>query len=204
MRSIVIDAASYDWEGDMPIHRPMRDTVIYELHVGSYTKSRTSGVTHPGTFSGLIEKIPYLKGLGITAVELMPVMDFDDKEVMRVSPADGKPLTNFWGYSTHSFFAPKCAYCVSYEEGSHLRDFRDMVKAFHRAGIEVILDVVFNHPAREIRMDPPSISKAWTIGFTTIWCPRTNNTIWITPAAVIWITPAAVTRLTVITRSPKS
>ena len=67
----------------------------------------------------------------------MPVMDFDDKEVMRVSPADGKPLTNFWGYSTHSFFAPKCAYCVSYEEGSHLRDFRDMVKAFHRAGIEV-------------------------------------------------------------------
>src|ERR1700720_4019123 len=102
------------------------------------TKSPTSGVTHPGTFSGLIEKIPYLKGLGITAVELMPVMDFDDKEVMRVSPVDGKPLRNFWGYSTHSFFAPKCAYCVSYEEGSHLRDFRDMVKAFHRAGIEEI------------------------------------------------------------------
>jgi len=157
MRSIVIDAASYDWEGDMPIHRPMRDTVIYELHVGSYTKSPTSGVTHPGTFSGLIEKIPYLKGLGITAVELMPVMDFDDKEVMRVSPADGKPLRNFWGYSTHSFFAPKCAYCVSYEEGSHLRDFRDMVKAFHRAGIEVILDVVFNHTS-EGNQDGPTIN----------------------------------------------
>jgi isoamylase len=118
MRSIVIDAASYDWEGDMPIHRPMRDTVIYELHVGSYTKSPTNGVTHPGTFSGLIETIPNRKRLGITSVELMPVMDFDD-EVMRISPADGKPLTNFWGYSPHSFFAPRCAYCVSYEEGSH-------------------------------------------------------------------------------------
>src|ERR1700758_430532 len=157
MRSIVIDAASYDWEGDMPIHRPMRDTVIYELHVGSYTKAPTSGVPHPGTFSGLVEKIPYLKELGITAVELLPVMDFDDKEVMHLSPVDGKPLRNFWGYSTHSFFAPKCAYCVSFEQGSHLRDFRDMVKAFHKAGIEVILDVVFNHTG-EGGADGPTIS----------------------------------------------
>jgi pullulanase/glycogen debranching enzyme len=108
-----------------------RNTVIYELHVGGFTKSPTSGVTHPGTFSGIIEKFPYLKGLGVTAVELLPVMDFDEKEVMRVSPMDGKPLTNFWGYGTHSYFAPQCAYCILCEEACHLREFRDRVKALH-------------------------------------------------------------------------
>ena len=111
MRSIVVDTASYDWEVDKPLNRPMRDTVVYELHVGGYTKSPTSGVSHPGTFSGIIEKIPYLRDLGITAVELLPVLDFDEKEVMRISPVDGKPLTNFWGYSTHSFFAPGLSSC---------------------------------------------------------------------------------------------
>jgi isoamylase len=148
MRSIVIDTTSYDWEGDKPLKRPMRDTVIYEMHVGGFTKSPTSGVSHPGTFSGIIEKIPYLKDLGVSAVELMPVLDFDEKEVMRVSPVDGKPLTNFWGYSTHSFFAPQCAYCISCEEASHVREFRDMVKALHKGGIEVILD---DTPAAVIR-----------------------------------------------------
>ena len=145
MRSIVVETASYDWEGDKPLNRPMRDTVVYELHVGGYTKSPTSGVSHPGTFSGIIEKIPYLKDLGITAVELLPVLDFDEKEVVRMSPVDGKPLTNFWGYSTHSFFAPQRVYCTSCEEAGHVRQFRDMIKALHKAGIEVILDMVFNH-----------------------------------------------------------
>ena len=142
MRSVVIDTQGYDWEGDQPLNRPMEDAVIYEAHASGFTKSPSSGVHHPGTFSGIIEKIPYLKELGITAIELLPVFDFDEKDV-RVF--DGRLLTNFWGYSTIGFFAPQCAYCVDPEEGMHIREFRDMVKALHRAGIEVILDVVFNH-----------------------------------------------------------
>ena len=143
MRSVVIDTARYDWEGDEPLKRPMEDAIIYELHASGFTKSPSSKVKHPGTFSGIIEKIPYLKELGVTAVELLPVFDFDETEALRT--VDGKPLTNFWGYSTLGFFAPQCAYCVSPESGQHLREFRDMVKALHRVGIEVILDVVFNH-----------------------------------------------------------
>jgi glycogen operon protein len=143
MRSVVIDTASYDWEGDRPLNRPMEDTIIYEMHVRGFTQSPSSRVEHPGTFLGIIEKIPYLKELGITAVELLPVFDFDEKAVLR--QVAGRPLTNFWGYSTIGYFAPQSSYCVSPETGSHLTEFRDMVKALHRAGIEVILDVVFNH-----------------------------------------------------------
>ncbi|MGO8673856.1 MAG: glycogen debranching protein GlgX [Capsulimonadaceae bacterium] len=145
LRGVVIDTAGYDWEGDKPLNRAMSETVIYETHVGGFTKSPTSNVKNPGTYSGLVEKIPYLQELGITAVELLPVFDFDEKEVLRLSPIDGKPLMNYWGYSTVSFFAPHSAFCVSPEEGKHLCEFRDMVKALHKAGIEVILDVVFNH-----------------------------------------------------------
>jgi isoamylase len=144
MRSLVIDVSDYDWEGDKPINRPLPETIIYELHVGGYTKSPSSGVKNPGTFSGLIDKIPYLKELGITAVELLPVMQFDDKGILRMSP-DGKPLRNYWGYSTISFFSLHPAYCNLPEQGQHIREFRDLVKALHKAGIEVILDVVFNH-----------------------------------------------------------
>jgi len=143
MRSVVIDSEDYDWEGDRPLNRAMEDTIIYELHASGFSKSPSSGVKDPGTFSGIIEKIPYLKELGVTAVELLPIFDFDETAVLRV--ADGKPLTNFWGYSTLGFFAPQCAYCVNAEAGMHLREFRDMVKALHKAGIEVVLDVVFNH-----------------------------------------------------------
>jgi glycogen operon protein len=143
MRSCVVDLEDYDWEGDTPLNRPMAESVIYEMHVGGFTKSPTSGVAQPGTFAGVIEKIPYLKELGVTAVELLPVFEFDDKEIIRT--VDGKPLKNYWGYSTMSFFAPHPAYCVTPGEGTHIREFRDMVKALHRAGIEVILDVVFNH-----------------------------------------------------------
>jgi len=142
MRSVVIDTQGYDWEGDQPLNQPMEEAVIYEAHASGFTKSPSSGVRHPGTFSGIIEKIPYLKELGITAIELLPVFDFDEKDVRVI---DGRLLTNFWGYSTIGFFAPQCAYCVDPEEGMHIREFRDMVKALHRAGIEVILDVVFNH-----------------------------------------------------------
>jgi glycogen operon protein len=143
MRSVVIDAGQYDWEGDQPLKRPMEDTIIYELHARGFTKSPSARIKHSGSFAGIIEKIPYLQELGITAVELLPAFDFDETAVLRM--VDGKPVTNFWGYSTLGFFAPQSAYCVSPESGQHLDEFRDMVKALHKAGIEVILDVVFNH-----------------------------------------------------------
>jgi glycogen operon protein len=123
----------------------MQEMIIYEMHVGGFTRHPSSGVKHPGTFSGVIEKIPYLKQLGITAVELLPVMQYDSREMLRMAPDGSGPLQNYWGYSTINFFAPEDSYCVSPEEGDHLREFRDMVKALHRANISVILDVVFNH-----------------------------------------------------------
>ncbi len=155
-RCVVVDQ-SYDWEGDQPLNRRMSETIVYEMHVGGFTKSPTSGVAHPGTYEGVIEKIPYLKELGITAVELLPVFDFDPSEIDKPNPAGGPNLSNYWGYSTVSFFAPHSRYCVSPSSGSHLREFRDMVKALHKAGIEVILDVVFNHTS-EGNHDGPTIN----------------------------------------------
>jgi glycogen operon protein len=143
MRSVVIDPAGYDWEGDMPLNRPIEDAIVYERHVRGFTKSPSSKVRYPGTFAGLIEKIPYLKDLGITAVELLPIFEFDETAPVRT--LDGKPLWNFWGYSTMGYFAPHSALCVRPEDGLHLKEFRDAVKALLNAGIEVILDVVFNH-----------------------------------------------------------
>ena len=156
MRSVVIDPHEYDWEGDEPLRTPLRDTIIYELHVGDFTRSETSGCQHRGTFAALIEKIPYLRELGITAVELMPVFDFDERRVLRTT-ADGRELRNVWGYDPFGHFAPHSPYCVSPELGTHLTEFRDLVKALHRAGIEVILDVVFNH-TDEGNEDGPTIS----------------------------------------------
>jgi isoamylase len=145
MRSVVIDPSGYDWEGDRPLNRPLAETIIYEMHVRGFTQSPSSGCRHSGTFNGIIEKIPYLQELGVTAVELLPVFDFDEKEVMNLNPQTRTPLTNYWGYDPINFFSPQCAYCVAPEAGQHINEFRDMVKALHRAGIEVILDVVFNH-----------------------------------------------------------
>jgi isoamylase len=145
MRSVVIDTADYDWEGDRPLNQPLNETIIYEMHVRGFTRSPSSGCQNAGTFAGIVEKIPYLKELGITAVELLPVFDFDETEVKRLSPIDGHPLTNYWGYDPFNLFAPQCSYCISPEAGRHVTEFRDMVKALHKAGIEVILDVVFNH-----------------------------------------------------------
>lgn len=152
MRSVVIDISDYDWEGDCPLRRPMSETIIYELHVGGFTKSASSGCKHSGTFSGIIEKIPYLKELGITAIELLPVFDFDEKEIIR--EVNGKLLKDYWGYNPHSFFAPETSYCYSPPERSPIKEFRDMVKALHKAGIEVILDVVFNHTSEGNHQGP--------------------------------------------------
>jgi isoamylase len=145
MRSIVLEDAHYDWEGDKPLNHPMEERILYEMHVGGFTRHPTSQVALPGTFAGVIEKIPYLKALGVTDVELMPVMAFDEQDVPEGAAARG--LRNYWGYSTHSFFSPHPGYTVSPERGTHRREFRDMVKALHQAGIGVILDVVLNHTA---------------------------------------------------------
>jgi len=132
----------------------MQDTVVYELHVRGYTESPSSGVVNPGKFSGLIEKLPYIKSLGVTAVELMPIFDFDEKTPKRVNPVTGFPLTNFWGYDPISFFAPQSNYCISPDAATHVQEFRDFVKAAHKVSLEVILDVVFNHTGEDDQNGP--------------------------------------------------
>jgi isoamylase len=140
MKSVVADPSRYDWEGDVPPRRPFGQSIIYELHVRGFTQHPSSGVASAkrGTYAGLIEKIPYLVDLGVTAVELLPVFQFDATDAPK-----GRP--NYWGYQPVSFFAPHQAYSSRKEPLAILDEFRDMVKALHRAGIEVILDVVFNH-----------------------------------------------------------
>ena len=145
-KCIVVDD-SFEWEHDRPLKIPLRDTIIYETHVRGLTCHPTSRVNHPGTFQGLIEKIPYLKELGITALELLPIQEFDELEIIRTDPTTGKRLMNYWGYSTLSFFAPKSRYSSSGTMGEQVDEFKKMVKVLHKAGIEVILDVVFNHTA---------------------------------------------------------
>lgn len=142
MKSALVDLRSYNWEGDAPLGRPFEKTVIYEMHVRGFTRHESSGVSTEkrGTYLGLIEKIPYLKDLGITAVELLPVFQFDEQDC---PPG----LINYWGYAPVSFFAPHSGYSSRKDSIGPLNEFRDMVKALHRAGIEVILDVVFNHTA---------------------------------------------------------
>ncbi|HIP82153.1 MAG TPA: glycogen debranching enzyme GlgX [Desulfocapsa sulfexigens] len=155
MRAMVVPRSSYDWEGDKPLRQPCEKDIIYELHVGGFTRHPTADVANPGTFSGVIEKIPYLQDLGITAVELLPVMAFDEQDLP--DNARDLGLKNYWGYATHSFFSPHAGYCIDPLSGNHRDEFRDMVKALHRAGISVILDVAFNHTA-EGGVDGPTIN----------------------------------------------
>jgi glycogen operon protein len=142
MKSVVVNPDEYDWEGDKPLKRPSSRTIIYELHVRGFTAHPDSGVaaSERGTYAGLTRKIPYLQQLGITAVELLPVFQFDAEDV----PLG---LVNYWGYAPIAFFAPHRAYSSRQDALGPIEEFCDMVKAFHRAGIEVILDVVFNHTA---------------------------------------------------------
>ena len=151
MKSVVIDPLAYNWEGDEPLRRPNARTIVYEMHVRGFTRHQSSGVAEAtrGTYAGLIQKIPYLQNLGITAVELLPVFQFD--------PQDCPPgVENYWGYQPVSFFAPHQSYSSRQDPHGPVDEFRDMVKALHRAGIEVILDVVFNHTA-EGKHDGPTL-----------------------------------------------
>jgi len=145
-KSVVVDD-SFDWQGDHPINRPLVDSIIYETHVKGFTAGKENGVSAPGTYRGFAEKIPYLTKLGVTAVELMPVFEFDQFENTNVNPRTGERMENYWGYSTMSFFAPKADYAADKTPGGCVREFKQLVKDLHRAGLEVILDVVFNHTA---------------------------------------------------------
>ena len=144
----------FDWEGDQPLRHAASETVIYEVHVRGLTMHDSSEVDCPGTYRGLVQKIPYLKELGVTAVELMPVQEFNECALVRVNPLTGEKLRNYWGYDPVTFFAPKASYSHSGGLGQQKLEFKEMVKAFHAAGIEVILDVVFNHTAEGNELGP--------------------------------------------------
>jgi len=137
----------FDWEDDHALETPIEDLVIYEAHVRSFTRHPSSRVKFPGTYAALVEKIPYLKQLGINCIELMPVYEFDEFENSRPNPSTGETLYNYWGYSTVAFFAPKSGYAATGKFGMQVDELKNMVKHLHKSGIEVILDVVFNHTA---------------------------------------------------------
>ena len=141
-KCVVVDD-EFDWQGDRHVRRDLDETVIYEMHVRGFTRAPSSGVSHPGTYLGLIEKIPYLQSLGVTAVELMPVFEFPIKDCFGQTPQ--RP--NYWGYDPLAFFAPHRGYAAGDAPGGQVREFKQMVRALHQADIEVILDVVFNHTA---------------------------------------------------------
>ncbi|HYW82382.1 MAG TPA: glycogen debranching protein GlgX, partial [Spirochaetia bacterium] len=143
----IVISDEFDWKGDRPLNRPLRFSVIYETHVRSLTMHPASGAVYPGTFRGVTEKIPYLTELGVTSLELLPVQEFDELENTRVNPFTGERLQNYWGYNTITFFAPKGRYSSAGAMGQQVTEFKEMVRALHAAGIEVILDIVFNHSA---------------------------------------------------------
>jgi glycogen operon protein len=142
-----IPLEDFDWGHDRPIQLPVENLVIYEMHVRGFTRHPSSGVRHPGTYEGIIEKIPYLQSIGVNCIELMPVFEFDEYENKRFNPSSGRQLCNYWGYSTVGFYAPKSGYAATGHHGTQVAEFKRMVKALHAAGISIILDVVFNHTA---------------------------------------------------------
>jgi isoamylase len=146
-RNAVVVDNDFDWGDDQPLNLPLVDSIIYEAHVRSFTVHSSSGVAHPGTYAGFIEKIPYLKQLGVTAVELLPVNEFEEGDTDRVNPFTGERLLNLWGYQPTAFYAPNTAYSSKRADGEQVREFKQLVRALHQAGIEVILDMVFNHTA---------------------------------------------------------
>ncbi|GHU12316.1 glycogen operon protein GlgX homolog [Spirochaetia bacterium] len=152
-RCIVVNNA-FDWQGDMPLNYPLRFSVLYETHIRGLTAHPDSGVQHPGTYRGVIEKIPFFRELGVTSLEFLPLQEFTENEFPRRNPQTGKLLTNYWGYSTVTFFAPKGSYASDRTPGAQVREFKEMVRELHKAGLEVILDIVFNHTAEGSELGP--------------------------------------------------
>lgn len=146
-KCIVIDDDEFDWQGDRPLNYPLRFSILYEAHVRGLSVDPSSQHPHAGTYRGVIESIPYLKDLGITSLELLPINEFDENENDRKNPRTGDKLKNYWGYSTISFFAPKATYAFDQKGAGPVREFKEMVRELHKAGIEIILDIVFNHTA---------------------------------------------------------
>ena len=144
----------FDWQNDRPLEIPADDLVIYEAHVRSFTKHASSNVKHPGTYAGLREKIPYLKSLGINCLELMPIFEFDEFENSSVNPETGETRFNYWGYSTVGFFAPKAGFAATGPLGMQVDELKTLIKELHKNGIEVMLDVVFNHTAEGDQRGP--------------------------------------------------
>jgi isoamylase len=144
----------FDWEGDHPLEIPLEDLVIYEAHVRSFTRHPSSGVKHPGTFAGLTGRIPYLKELGINCIELLPIFEFDEWENSKPHPENGQLLMQYWGYSTVGFFAPKAGFAATGKYGMQVDELKSMIKELHCNGIEVMLDVVFNHTAEGNEFGP--------------------------------------------------
>ena len=157
----IVASDEFDWRGDRPLNRPLRFSVIYETHVRSLTMHPSSGVKHPGTFRGVAEMIPHFKDLGITAVELLPVQEFDELANFHSNPRTGERLQNYWGYDTISFFAPKGRYSSCGALGQQITEFKEMVRDLHAAGIEVILDIVFNHTAEGDETGPTLCFRGW-------------------------------------------
>jgi isoamylase len=147
LRGRVIPGSDFDWEMDTHPQILIRDLIIYEMHVRAFTQDPSSRSPHKGTFLGIIEKIPYLKKLGVNAIELLPIFEFNECDYQKINPKTKKPLCNFWGYSTLNFFSPMRRYAFSAEWGGAINEFKQMVKALHKQGIEIFLDVVFNHTA---------------------------------------------------------
>jgi len=154
MPKCVFTREDFHWHDDQPLRHPWSKTVIYETHVRGFTVHSSSGVEHPGTYRGLMEKIPYLQELGVTAVELMPVHEFNEGQTSGINPQTSKRLRNYWGYDPVAFFAPKASYSSAGGLGQQKLEFKEMVRALHHAGIEVILDVVFNHTAEGNELGP--------------------------------------------------
>ncbi|MDR0639323.1 MAG: glycogen debranching protein GlgX [Spirochaetaceae bacterium] len=152
-RCVVVDDNDFDWQGDKPLNYPLRFSVLYETHVKGLTMTDPA-VRHGGTYAGVIEKIPFFKTLGVTSLEFLPIHEFYEWEFVRKNPKTGEKLGNYWGYSTVAFFAPKGSYAADKAPGASVREFKTMVRELHKAGIEVILDVVFNHTAEGNELGP--------------------------------------------------
>jgi glycogen operon protein len=146
-KCVVVDNSDFDWQGDRPINRRLSESIIYEVHLKGFTAGKNADVSNPGTYAGFVQKIPYLKDLGITAVELLPIFEFDEYENSNVNPRTGERMKNYWGYSTVNFFSPKASFAADKNPGGCVNEFKTLVRELHKAGIEIILDVVFNHTA---------------------------------------------------------
>jgi len=158
-KSLVV-GDDFDWQGDRPLNFPLRHSIIYETHVAGLTKDPSSGVSHPGTYRGVIEMIPYFKELGITSLELLPIMEYDHMSFTRVNPMTDEHLENYWGYDPIAFFAPNSRY-ASTSKGEQVKEFKEMVRELHKEGIEVILDVVFNHTGEGSELGPTLSFRGW-------------------------------------------